>query len=1003
MKRKTVIGIMLLCIMLGITQILLDATNPTIAARRRKYSPIVIDGDEDFARKARKNGWPGSGTSIDPYIIEYYDLVIPYKKGKKSTIPSVAISISNTTVFFEIRYSTISNFNGEVDGILLWNVKHGKIYNNTIFNFVNSIFLVGSDYVNITNNNIQAYSESTATSPPSQNIRYKVNKIQAFISRGVFLDPSNHNIIVNNSISGFTGTGVELLDSTNNTIDGNEIDSSAGENGIFLAGSDYNNITNNEIYGYYDNSLQGSPVSQNIRYKVDGTQAFISRGVFLDPSNHNLIANNSISGFTGTGVELLDSANNTIDGNEIDSSVGENGVFLVGSDYNNITNNEIFGHDNDLPGSPVSQNIRYRVDKTQAFISRGVFLDPSNHNLIANNSISGFTGTGVELLDSANNTIDGNEINSSVGENGVFLAGSDYNNITNNEIFGHNNSLPRSPVSQNIRYRVDGTQAFISRGVFLDPSNHNLIANNSISGFTGTGVELLDSANNTIDGNEIDSSVGENGVFLAGSDYNNITNNEISGHNNDLLGSPVSQNIRYRVDGTQAFISRGVFLDPSNHNLIANNSISGFTGTGVELLDSANNTIDGNEIVNSFGENENGVFLVGSDYNNITNNEIYGYYDDSSPGSPISQNIRYRVDRTQAFISRGVFLDPSNHNLIANNTISNVTGTGVELLNSANNTLDGNEISNNAENGILLQGSSNTSVSHNVIYNDDIYGVTISSFSNNNIINWNDFIGNNIGGTSQINDDGSENQFTNNFLVDHDNTDSDNDSVSDNPYNIDGDASSIDYSPNSLPVQPLKDLDLALADLDADIDWESETLNLKNQGNWETVKISLPEGYSATNIDVSSIYTQVDGAGRLYANEEAQVQNPRTLIVKFDRPALVILLESALTTYPVDVNMNITGFLNGEFLMFYGLDMVKILNDVSESPVMIIDQDKETSDGDPTQIFIDQVIKPTVAIPAKILINQITSVSQMPFGLTIGILFAPMITTVVIRRFRTKK
>jgi parallel beta-helix repeat protein len=313
-----------------------------------------------------------------------------------------------------------------------------------------------------------------------------------------------------------------------------------------------------------------------------------------------------------------------------------------------------------------------------------------------------------------------------------------------------------------------------------------------------------------------------------------------------------------------------------------------------------------------------------------------------------------------------------------------------------------NEISNNAENGILLQDSSNTSVSHNVIYNDDIYGVSISSFSVNNSIDWNDFIGNNIGGTSQINDDGLENQFTNNFLVDHDNTDNDENNVSDHPYNIDGEAGSIDYSPNSLPVQPLKDLGLALADLDADVDWESETLNLKNKGNWETVKISLPEGYSATNINVSSIYTQIDGAGRLYADEEAQVQNPRTVIVKFDRPALVILLKSALTTFPVDVNMNITGYLNGEFLMFYGLDTVKVLNDVSESPVMIIEQDKETSDDDPTQIFIDQVIKPTVAIPAQILINQITSMSQMPFGLTIGILFAPMITTVVSRRFQRK-
>ncbi|MFX0123072.1 MAG: NosD domain-containing protein, partial [Candidatus Hodarchaeota archaeon] len=462
-------------------------------------------------------------------------------------------------------------------------------------------------------------------------------------------------------------------------------------------------------------------------------------------------------------------------------------------------------------------------------------------------------------------------------------------------------------------------------------------------------------------------------------------------------GSPVSQNIRYRVDGVQAFISRGVFLDPSDYNIIANNSISGFTGTGVELFDSSKNTIDGNEIVNSFGENETGVFLAGSNYNNITNNEIFGYYDNSPLGSPVSQNFRYRVDGVQAFISRGVFLDPSDHNLIFNNTISNITGTGVELFDSFNNSIEGNEISNSAKNGILLQDSINTSVSHNVIYNDDIYGVSISSFSINNSIGWNDFIGNNIGGTSQINDDGSDNQFTNNFLVDHDNTDDDNDTISDNPYHIDGTANNNDYSPKALPVQPLKDMGLALADLEADVDWESETLNMKNLGNWETVKISLPVGYSATNINVSSVFTEVDSAGRLYA-EIAQVQNPRTLIVKFNRTALIILLESVLTTYPIDVEMNVTGFLNGEFLMFYGYDVVKVINSDS-TPIMDIDQEMKNPEANPTQMFIDQVIKPTVAIPVQILINQIT-MSQKPFGLIIGILFAPMITAVVIRRYK---
>ncbi|MFX0209381.1 MAG: nitrous oxide reductase family maturation protein NosD, partial [Candidatus Hodarchaeota archaeon] len=322
MKRRIVFGaffaifsaLLISQLLISANDYLLNYNNDLLQARKVKKDPIFIDGDSDFAQQANRFGWPGSGTLEDPYIIEH-DVEIPYKKGKKkSSIPPAAISISNTTVHFIIRSSTLSNYNGGVDGIVLWNVINGEISDNFIFNFVNGIFLVGSDYITISDNTIQGYSESASIRPTSQSIRFKLNKIQAFISRGVFLDPSNHNVITNNRISGYTGTGVELLDSSDNLIDGNMIDNSAGENGVFLAGSDYNNITNNDIYDS-GTATSTAPSSQSIRAKVDSVQAFISRGVFLDPSNHNVISNNRISGYTGTGVELLDSSDNLIDGN----------------------------------------------------------------------------------------------------------------------------------------------------------------------------------------------------------------------------------------------------------------------------------------------------------------------------------------------------------------------------------------------------------------------------------------------------------------------------------------------------------------------------------------------------------------------------------------------------------------------------------------------------------------------------------------------------------------
>ncbi|MFO8109268.1 MAG: hypothetical protein R6U17_01905 [Thermoplasmata archaeon] len=37
-------------------------------------SPIRIDGDSDFASQAAQEGWPGDGSTENPYVIEGYEI-----------------------------------------------------------------------------------------------------------------------------------------------------------------------------------------------------------------------------------------------------------------------------------------------------------------------------------------------------------------------------------------------------------------------------------------------------------------------------------------------------------------------------------------------------------------------------------------------------------------------------------------------------------------------------------------------------------------------------------------------------------------------------------------------------------------------------------------------------------------------------------------------------------------------------------------------------------------
>lgn len=498
-------------------------------------------------------------------------------------------------------------------------------------------------------------------------------------------------------------------------------------------------------------------------------------------------------------------------------------------------------------------------------------------------------------------------------QNGILLYHSGENTVEWNKIVGVvSTSLSKST----IKYKISGTAA-IRHGIFLDPSNENQINFNLISNFTGTGIYVFESSFNSIYGNIIETTLGENGIFLNGSHENILDSNEISASQNSGL---VGTQIRMKISGTAA-IRHGIFLDPSNKNIIRNNIINDFTGSGLYLLNSSNNQIASNDINNSFGEN--GLFLVGSDYNTITDNDIYA----SNTSTYINDfGIRMRVAGTAA-IRHGIFLDPSNNNTITNNRIYNQTGNGLYLQDSADNDIFFNEISNNDGNGVFLENSMDTEISNNVVFYDDSYGINLDSGSNGNLVTANDFIENNVG-SSQLRDDGYGNSFTSNFLVDHDNTDNDGNTYSDYEYEIDGNAESFDIKPKSFPVQDLSQL--KFHDIIAIVDYESETFNLNNEGNYETVKIQFPESYSVTNINVTTVCTDNE-----IPAEEPQVHNIRTLIVKFNRPLLVDYLKSILdlNELPLFKDLNVTGRLNGDFMGFYGNDTVKIVNSQSADQI----------------------------------------------------------------------
>ncbi|MFW9854617.1 MAG: nitrous oxide reductase family maturation protein NosD [Candidatus Thorarchaeota archaeon] len=900
-------------------------------AGKKGDNPILIEGDDDFVKQAKRFKWPGDGSEASPYIIENLIITVNARLHGKKPVPAAGIQINDTTLHFIIQHNLIDGVNGLPDGIALFNVIHGTIYDNTIVNCATGIFLYNSHDITITENYVFGFVSTSAATSVRLSVR---TTALSSGSHAIWLDPSNHNTISNNHITGMSGSSIYLLSSSDNTVEGNEIDNDGGV-GIFLEGSDDNIVDDNDIF-----EVDNPEFTEGIRSRVALSSG--SHAIWLDPSSNNTVSNNNISDYTGYGIFLEASDDNDLTGNSIDNSDGDSGVFLANSSWNSITDNEVYS--TSAGTTATGGGIRSRVALSSG--SHAIWLDPSSNNTVGNNTLSGYTGYGIFLEGSDDNDLTGNSIDNSDGDSGVFLANSSWNSITDNEVYS--TSAGTTATGDGIRSRV--TLSSGSHAIWLDPSSNNTIANNTLSGYTGYGVFLEDSDDNDLTGNSIDNSDGDSGVFLANSSWNSITDNEV--YSTSAGTTATGDGIRSRVALSSG--SHAIWLDPSSNNTITNNTLSGFSGYGVFLEDSDGNDLTGNSIDNSDGDS--GVFLANSSWNSITDNDIYGDYSE-----PTGSGMRIRSRVALSSGSHAIWLDPSHHNTISDNRIFSVSGNAVYLQLSNFNAISNNQISNSGANGIFLEGSSHTKVIGNVLYSQTAYAISLAFGSDQNSIETNDLVGNNIGGSSQASDWGLLNSFAFNYLVDNDNTDDNNDTLADQPYAIDG--GNFDYTPNALPVQDLDNIDIQFADLDAVVVWESQTFNLQKEGNWVSAKIFLPEGYSASNVNGSTIRTD----GNIYA-EYVQLQHPDKIFVKFNRSEVAAYLETVVSSTPTVVKMNVTGYLKGDFLLFYGYDNITIIN--ADQALAVV----QPSQGDSSSSVIAQVMKHvlTPGIPAIFSLTLLT-------------------------------
>jgi len=289
------------------------------------HVPITINNNANFSSQ----GWPGSGISGDPYVIE----------GLEIDAFGVCINITNTTVYFEVRNCLIrSGSVSSFDGIVLDNATHGSIigciverhymgitvqdspgciltHNTASNNSRNGFYLLRSSGCTLTHNtafnndgngfSLEHLANCTLTNNTASNNRY------GFIG----YDSSNcilsENTASSNYLSGIHMGGMNIT-LTNNTVARN------GSCGIYLMGDNSNLTYNTASYNGLGINLQLSDnctLTYNTAFSNfgdnDNDGGFYMYWGFSCSLSHNTAYNNSKNGFYLSSMSNCTFTNNT--------------------------------------------------------------------------------------------------------------------------------------------------------------------------------------------------------------------------------------------------------------------------------------------------------------------------------------------------------------------------------------------------------------------------------------------------------------------------------------------------------------------------------------------------------------------------------------------------------------------------------------------------------------------------------------------------------------------
>lgn len=357
-------------------------------------SPFRINGNAEFVSAAIVNGWPGSGTAIDPYIIQGYEVF--------AVRENAATYIGNTTVHFILSSCWL---HGGEFGLSLSSVTNASISQSVLSGYSAGANLVNSRGIALANN-------SCAQCPAAGLLCFTCESLDisdnAFgqSETGVMTFFSNACTIVNNTFANCSVEAVALSDSTAMTLRDNIMNGC----GIRLEGSrvltwsshaiDGSNLVNGKPVVYLAGQIGGSVTSgagqviigNCTSLRVEGLQIDnTTAGVAIGYSSHLTVVNCSFH-YDDAAISFTQSDNFTVSDNSVIDCTngiseffsnnftiennsclrGDYGLYIYSSQWFHVDNNSI--SESELAGINIAYST-YGDFTNNSQVNTGFMLD----------------------------------------------------------------------------------------------------------------------------------------------------------------------------------------------------------------------------------------------------------------------------------------------------------------------------------------------------------------------------------------------------------------------------------------------------------------------------------------------------------------------------------------------------------------------------------------------------------------------------------------------------